>query len=155
TDSRFDALNRLIEMLFPQEAKPRPEDTGPHRAKLAPHYNRAGALQAVELDGAPYVSHMAHNARGQRLLIAYGAGVMTRYAYDPLTFGLARLRSERSREPVVVSTFQGIGEPLQDFVYRYDPSGNIVTIEERVKSCGVENSLHGRDRLIRDFTYDA
>ena len=29
------------------------------------------------------------------MLIAYGNGVMTRHAYDPQTFRLARLRTER------------------------------------------------------------
>ena len=35
-----------------------------------------------------YVEHIAYNAKGQRLLIAYGNGVMTRHAYDPQTFRL-------------------------------------------------------------------
>ena len=41
-----------------------------------------------------YVQRIAYDAKGQRALIAYGNGVMTRYAYDPHTFRLARLRSE-------------------------------------------------------------
>ena len=42
-----------------------------------------------------YVQRIAYNAKGQRTLIAYGNGLMTRYAYDPATFRLARLRTER------------------------------------------------------------
>jgi RHS repeat-associated protein len=154
TNVRFDALNRSIEVVLPQEAKLRAGEANPHRGKITPHYNRAGALQAVELDGAPYVSHLAHNAKGQRLMIAYGNGTITRYAYDPATFLLARLRSERFQS-AATNTWQGNGEPLQDCIYRYDPSGNITAIEERVRGCGVENSLNGRDALVRSFAYDA
>ncbi len=154
TNVRFDALSRSIEVVLPQEAKLRAGEANPHRAKITPHYNRAGALQAVELDGVPYVSRLEHNARGQRLMIAYGNGTMTRYAYDPATFRLARMRSERFQLPAT-NTWQGSGEPLQDYIYRYDPSGNVTSIEERVRGCGVENSLNGRDALVRSFTYDA
>lgn len=155
TNARFDALNRPIEVVFPQEAKLRAGETSPHRAKLTPHYNRAGALRAVELDGTSYVSYMAHSAKGQRAMIAYGNGILVRYAYDPQTFRLARLRSERFQVPAANNTWQGTGEPLQDYSYRYDLSGNVASIEERVRSSGVENSPSGRDRLMHNFTYDA
>jgi RHS repeat-associated protein len=154
TNSRFDAMNRPIEVVFPQEAKLRPGEASPHRAKITPHYNRSGALRAVELDGSSYVSHIAHNAKGQRALIAYGNGILTRYVYDPKTFKLGRLRSEKFQVPAA-NSWQGTDEPLQDYTYRYDPAGNVVSIEERVRSCGVDNSPGGRDRLVRNFAYDA
>jgi RHS repeat-associated protein len=153
-DTHFDALNRPIQVINPQEAKLRPGETTPHRAVLTPQYNRAGALEAVELDGTSYVSLMAHNAKGQRLFIAYGNGTMTRYVYDPSTFRLARMRSECFQASTSSNSWQGKGEPLQDCVYRYDPAGNIASIEERVKGCGVQNSANGSARLIRDFAYD-
>src|SRR5262249_23340450 len=133
TDTRFDALQRPIQVTYPQEAKLRPGETTPHRAVLTPRYNRGGALEAVELDGTPYVSLMAHNPKGQRLFVAYGNGAMTRYIYDPGTFRLARMRSERFQTPETTNSWQGKGEPLQDCVYRYDSAGNIASIEERVK----------------------
>ena len=71
-----------------------PADVDGHRGVLTPEYNRAGALEAVSLDGTVYVQRISYDAKGQRTLIAYGNGVMTRYAYDPHTFRLARLRSE-------------------------------------------------------------
>ena len=70
-----------------------------------------------ELDGTTYVEHIAYNAKGQRTLIAYGNGVMTRYAYDPQTFRLARLRTERYTTPQPL-TYHPTGAPLQDFAYR-------------------------------------
>ena len=72
-----------------------PRTSNGERKELRPHYNRAGALERVELDGATFVEHIAYNAKGQRTLIAYGNGVMTRYAYDPQTFRLCGMRTER------------------------------------------------------------
>lgn len=154
TDTHFDALNRPIQITYPAEAKLSLGKATPHRAVLTPQYNRAGALESVQLDRTPYVVFMAHNAKGQRLFAAYGNGTMTRYAYDPETFRLARLRTERYQSPLANNTWQGNGEPLQDCVYRYDPAGNIASIEERVKSCGVQSSANGADRLVRQFSYD-
>ena len=64
-----------------------------------PHYNRAGALESVALERTAgrravsdtFVERIAYNAKGQRVLIAYGNGIMTRYAYDPHTFRLTAL----------------------------------------------------------------
>ncbi len=43
---------------------------------------------------------------------------------------------------------------MQDFSYGYDLAGNITTLDERTPNCGVANSPHGRDRLLREFSYD-
>ncbi len=91
TSVAYDALNRVKTMRYPQ-------DVGGARKELRPRYNRAGALERVELDGRSYVKRIAYNAKGQRTLIAYGNGLMTRYAYEPKTFRLARMRTERYRE---------------------------------------------------------
>jgi YD repeat-containing protein len=122
TSAAYDALNRVRQMRYPQDV-----DGG--RKELRPHYNRAGALERVELDGETFVERIAYNAKGQRIMIAYGAGVMRRYAYDPRTFRLARMRSERYAEPDTL-TYAPAGEPLQDFAYEYDLAGNITTIRE-------------------------
>ena len=83
------------------------------RRELRPEYNRAGALDSIALDGMPFVERIAYNAKGQRSLIAYGNGVMTRYAYDPQTFRLVRLRSERYSQPTRLPTIRR-ARPLQD-----------------------------------------
>lgn len=146
TNSRFDALNRPLEMVLPA-------DVNGERAALVPRYNRAGALERVELEGDPYVAHIAYNAKGQRVLIVYGNGLMTRYAYDPDTFRLKRLRTERA-QTASTDTFAGEGEPLQDLTYRHDLIGNVTTIEEHTPNSGIANSAQGRDRLVRAFAYD-
>ena len=86
-DTVYDALNRVTRHTLPADV------TG-HRGVLTPTYNRAGAMDGVRLDDSVYVRQITYDAKGQRSLIAYGNGVMTRYAYDPHTFRLARLRSE-------------------------------------------------------------
>ncbi len=148
TSSRYDALNRPTEVTYPL-------DVDGERKELIPRYNRAGVLESVGLDDADYVQHIAYNAKGQRVLIAYGNGVMTRYAYDEKSFRLARLRTEDyAVPPPALLTYQPAGNVRQDYAYTYDVSGNITTIDERVKNCGVKDSVEGRERLLREFKYD-
>jgi RHS repeat-associated protein len=159
TSTSFDALGRTKELHFPL-------DVEGERKILRPLYNRAGALERVMLGDRPYVSYLAYNAKGQRILLARGNGVLTRYAYDPQTFQLARLRSERFISPVDIA-FKPSGGLLQDFGYAYDLAGNILRITDRVPGCGVQdnesalldpllaNLIAGGDVLVRRFTYDA
>jgi hypothetical protein len=102
------------------------------------------------------VQQIAYNAKGQRVLIAYGNGIMTRHAYDEQTFRLSRLRTERFTfaEDMATRTWSGHGQALQDFSYSYDLAGNITAIDERVDNCGIAGSPNGPDRLLRQFTYD-
>lgn len=146
TTTRYDGLNRVREVEYPHDADN-------ERKILLPRYNRAGALESIVFDGNEYVERIAYNAKGQRTLIAYGNGVMTRYAYDPNTFRLARLRSERYSQPSDMN-YQPDGLPLQDFGYDYDLAGNITTIHDRTPGSGIPNTLQGTEALDRHFTYD-
>lgn len=151
TNTSFDALNRVTKLVYPEDVA----STPPHRAVLTPHYNRAGLLEQVTLDGMTPVAYIAYNAKGQRVLVAYGNGVLTRFVYDRQTFRLARLRSERLVSPPPgPDRWAGRGDPLQDLTYAYDLAGNVASIEERTPGCGIDGSLHGRDRLVRIFQYD-
>ena len=143
----YDGLDRVRVLLHP-------EDTDGGRSELRPRYNRAGALESVDLDGQRYVDRIAYNARGQRLLIAYGNGVMTRYSYDDRTFRLVRLRSEGFTTPQAL-TYRPAGSVLQDFAYEHDLEGNIVAIRDRAPDSGIDNTPLGRHALDRLFTYDA
>lgn len=148
TNSAYDALNRIIELIYP-------EDVEAKRKVLLPVYNNAGALERVELlddigsTSIPYVNHIAYNAKGQRLLAAYGNGVMTRYTYDKKTFRLKRLRSETYSQNNF--EFTSGGSIKQDTVYSYDLAGNIITTNEATTSCGVA----GSNTLTRNFVYDS
>ena len=146
TTTRYDGLSRVYEVEYPR-------DVDNERKVLQPRYNRAGALENVIFDGDVHVERIAYNAKGQRTLIAYGNGIMTRYAYDPRTFRLTRLRSERYSQPSD-SSYQPTGIPLQDFGYEYDLAGNIITIRDRTPESGIPGTLLGTDALDRQFTYD-
>jgi len=143
----YDALNRAKLMTYP-------EDVENGRRRLIPHYNRAGALERVLLDGDTFVEHIAYNAKGQRVLIAYGNGIMTRYAHDPKTFRLMHLRTEGFSKPTDL-TYRHTGQPLQEFGYEYDQVGNILGIHDRTSGSGINASAAGIDMLDRTFIYDA
>ncbi|MEQ1619806.1 MAG: SpvB/TcaC N-terminal domain-containing protein [Methylococcales bacterium] len=170
TRSAYDALNRIKWSDYPEAANG-------ERYRLRPGYNRAGALQNVALEGPlgandtgprqTYVQRLAYGAKGQRTLIAYGNGLITRYAYDPNTFHLMRLRTESYTQPDA-RTYQPRGSVLQDIAYAYDLAGNILRIEDRTLGCGVRGnndltgipdpvlrqSLTDGDALLRRFEYD-
>jgi RHS repeat-associated protein len=147
TSMEYDALNRVKVMRYPQ-------DVDNTRKELRPDFNRAGALERVFLDGKTYVERIAYNAKGQRVLIAYGNGTKTRHAYDPRTFRLVRMRSERYTQPNAL-TYRPTGAALQDFAYEYDLVGNITKIHDRTPRSGVANNPGlGEDALDRVFDYD-
>jgi RHS repeat-associated protein len=146
TSLNYDGLNRVRFAQYPKDV----ED---ERKILIPTYNRAGALEQVELDGTTYIEHIAYNAKGQRLLMAMGNGVMTRYAYDPGTFRLMRIRSERYSLDGTTYEAQS-GTTKQDCGYEYDLGGNILKIKERVTDCGIMGTTLGANALDRLFTYD-
>ena len=143
----YDALNRITTLRYPLDVDGR-------RQLLRPRYNRAGALESVRLDDETYVDRIAYNAKGQRTLIAFGNGVMTRYAYEPTTFRLARMRTESFTTPSPY-TYRPNGGVLQDLGYGSDLSGNVMAIGDRTPGSGIPNSLLGTEALDRVFSYDA
>ena len=159
TTSRFDALNRPVVQILPTDVEGR-------RRALRPRYNRAGGLEQVRLDDTLYVERIAYDAKGQRTLIAYGNGVMTRYSHDPDTFRPTRMRSERYTGGGLA--YRPTGEPLQDYGYDYDLVGNILTVRDRTPDSGILNNpdaltatdpavgrlLIGGNALNRRCTYD-
>ena len=163
TSSTFDAVNKIQTLVYPVNEGARKAK----RSELRMRYNRAGALEQVTVDGVVYVKHIAYNAKGERTLIAYGNGVLTRYAYEPATFRLSRLRSEKFTS-AVVGSFQPAGPALQDYRYTYDLIGNVLQIVDRTPGCGVLNNPEAGqvqdpalaalmvqgNALVRRFTYD-
>jgi RHS repeat-associated protein len=143
TTKIYDALDRVTQIIYP-------EDVDNQRKVLLPVYNKAGTLESVSLDGDDYVKHIAYDAKGQRSFIAYGNGLITRYAYDLQTFRLVRMRTEKFQQLDSI-TFQTSGLPLQEYGYQYDLAGNIVSIKDMVKGCGFGATP---DLLNRQFTYD-
>ncbi|GGG60520.1 SpvB/TcaC N-terminal domain-containing protein [Hymenobacter glacieicola] len=144
TSTRYDGLNRPVQLTLPHEA------TG-SRPVLTSAYNRAGAMEQVALDGELIVRQVAYNARGQRLLLARGNGIMTRYSYDPMSFRLLCLRSEGFTETQLGTFTPRPGTVRQDTAYLYDLAGNITVMHERAPHSGVG----GIEELERLFQYDA
>jgi RHS repeat-associated protein len=145
TSTGYDCLNRATQLTLPAEP-----GNAERRPVLLPTYNRAGALAQVSLDGEVLIHQLAYNARGQRLLLARGNGLLTRYAYDPVMFRLQRLRTERYQATDLMLTPQS-GTTRQDTLYTYDLVGNITATRERAPQSGVG----GTDELLRGFSYDA
>jgi len=144
TSLQYDAVNRTTSIRYPTAADG-------SRPELLLQYDGAGALERVELDGAAFVDRIAYNARRQRILVVYGNGLMTRYAYDERTFRLARLRTEPFRTPTA-ETYAPIGAPLQDFTYGYDLQGNVLTLADCTPGSGVPPDP---DILDHAYRYDA
>ncbi|MDI2127062.1 SpvB/TcaC N-terminal domain-containing protein [Yinghuangia seranimata] len=156
----YDALDRVTRHVLPADVDGR-------RRVVAPTYNRAGALEQVRLDDTVYVQRIAYDAKGQRALIAYGNGVLTRYAYDPRTFRTARMRTEHYTL-AGDAAYRPTGAPLQDVGYEFDLAGNVLALHDRTPGSGIPNNaaaaaasdpvlralLGSGDALDRRFAYD-
>jgi RHS repeat-associated protein len=142
TDLLYDGLNRVRKTILPL-------DQASQRKEIVPTYNRAGALEKIDLDGTLYVRHIAYNAKGQRTLMAMGSGMMTRYAYDSVNFRLQRILSELYVESS--GTYTPNGRVQQDLGYHYDLGGNIVGIRDKTPAT---LGAKGPGDLLKQFTYD-
>jgi len=127
----YDALNRPTQ-LIPPHVRGAEEAV----SVIQPRYNTASLLECVDVwtarSEAPdelldphtashhVITGIDYDAKGQRTCIAHGNGARTRYDYEPLTFRLARIATERGRD----------APPAQDLRYTYDPAGNITSIRD-------------------------
>ncbi|MFD1322658.1 SpvB/TcaC N-terminal domain-containing protein [Micromonospora sonneratiae] len=157
----YDALGRTTRQLFPLDVEGR-------RRELASTYDRAGRLASIQVDGVAFVRQIAYDAKGKRVLVAHGNGLLSRYAYDPHTFHLVRMRSDHYTVPGEF-TYRPVGEAVQDYGYAYDLVGNVVAIFDRTPGSGIRANpeamsatdpalralLAAGDALDRRFVYDA
>lgn len=121
--------------------------TSPDASIVYLTYNEANLLERLEakLRGAeiatPFITNIDYDARGRRQFIAYGNGTKTSHKYDPLTLRLTQLKTLRGEVA------------LQDFQYTYDPTGNIVSIDD-----GVQPLVYFDNAVVSanaDYVYDA
>lgn len=141
----YDALNRIRKAYYPK-------DLDSERKEMNPTYNKGGALMALEVDGVNYIENIGFNARGQRLVMTMGNGMMTRYAYNVETFRLVRTRSEKFTVPTGEKyTYDPTGGVQQDLAYTYDLEGTIQTQNDEVPS---GSSSEGPGGLLRIFRHD-
>jgi RHS repeat-associated protein len=149
TSMEYDALNRVKKMTYP-------EDVDTERKIMIPTYNKGGALTKVQLKDTEvatpvtYVDRIAYNAKGQRILVAFGNGVMTRYRYDENNFRLTRMKTEKYTTSGL-TYIPTSGTVRQNLAYEYDLSGNIISINDKTTDCGYGATPN---ELTRDFSYD-
>jgi RHS repeat-associated protein len=143
TAASFDALNRVVTA------------TTPDGAVAWPSYNARNLTQAlgVTLAGAAaptaFVTQSDFDAKGRRLSVTCGAaGTTTTYAYDPLTFRLTSLTTNRPG----AAANRHIAQALS---YAYDPVGNVTHIQD---DADLQNTVFFRNRRVdpsANYTYDA
>lgn len=167
--SRYDALNRLTQLIAPHS-----DLRGTTINVIQPAYNEANLLQqidawlnqsevpATQLDPVTAnlhaVTNIDYDARGRRALIDYGNGSSTTYRYDPFTFQLTHLLTSRNS-----ATFPGdcpasppTGWPgcqVQNLHYTYDPNNNVTHIRDEA-----QQAIYFRNKRVEpdsDFTYDS
>jgi RHS repeat-associated protein len=147
----FNALRRPYQVLTPRDV-----DGNTHTLRRT--FTPRGQIARLELDGETQLE-VLYDARGRPALASYGDGtalrVMTRYAYDALTFRLARLRTETFTRTATTNrtTWAGAGTLVQDLTYVHDQVGNVMSIENRSPGSGIP-ARGSPDRLLRSFTYD-
>jgi RHS repeat-associated protein len=167
--TRYDALNRPSQLIAPHSDQP-----GAAVNVIQPIYNEANLLEQVHgwlnenaapaglLDSATAnlhaVTDVDYDAKGQRMLIAYGNGAVTIYDYDPLTFRLVHLLTRRPAAdfPNDCPPSPPAGWPgcqVQNLHYTYDPAGNITHICD-----DAQQVIYFRNTRVvasADYTYDA
>ena len=137
TTTGYDALNRPV------------VTTMPDASVIRSGYNVASLLDRVDVNlqgvsggaGEPvwttYVSDIDYDAQGRRASVVLGNEVTTTYAYDPLTFRLARMTT---------------GD-VQDLRYTFDPAGNITHVTD-----AAQQTVFFRNTRVEpsaQYTYDA
>jgi hypothetical protein len=68
-----------------------------------------------------------------------GNGMMTRYAYDPVTYRLQRIKSEKYTQSG--ETYTPDGHVQQDLGYLYDLVGNIIGMRDKAPATGSAKAL--------------
>jgi RHS repeat-associated protein len=160
TFSRFDALNRPIQIVTPHRT------TAPANqpSVVRPAYNEANLMERIDVwirqAAAPAVlldpltadiravNGVEYNERGQRLSITHGNQVQITYDYDRETFKLRTLTTTRP------NTFAANERTVQELSYQYDPVGNVTRIRD---TADIQNVVFFRNQRVEpsaDYTYD-
>jgi RHS repeat-associated protein len=155
--TRYDALNRPIEL------------TAPDSSVIRPGYNEANLLERVEANlrggqqdsqpvWTPFVTNIDYDAKRQRSLIEYGNSASTTYEYDPFTFRLVHLLTRRGGTDFPDDCPQPApsgwpGCQVQSLHYTYDPAGNLTHIRDDAQQTIFFKTM--RVEPSADYTYDA
>lgn len=171
SSTTFDALNRAI-----QSVAPHSDQSAGQINVIQPTFNEANLLERIDVwlehpvepDGlinpqaslpSPVgVSNIDYDAKGQRQRIDYKNGASTFYAYDPFTFRLVHLLTQR--DPTTFPDDCPVPPPadwpgcqVQNLHYSYDPAGNITYIRD-----DAQQTIFFKNRRVKpsaEYTYDA
>jgi RHS repeat-associated protein len=149
--ARYDALNRPTEI------------TAPDNSVIRPGYNDANLIERIEVNlqnaatPTAFVNDIDYNAKGQRVRVEYGNGVITAYEYDRLTFRLTHVETTRpvAEYPDDCPDPPPAGWPgcqVQNLDYVYDPAGSITHVHD-----AAQQSLYFRNKRVEpgaEYTYD-
>jgi RHS repeat-associated protein len=154
TSTTYDALDRPTTI------------TTPDSSVVRPAYNAGGLLERVDVqllgavDGGnnpvwtAFVTNVDYDAKGQRVELAFGNGVRTRYRYDPQTFRLSQLLTTRGADfPDDCPNPPNRPCGVQNVHYAYDPVGNITHVaDDAQQRVFYDNAVADPDT---DYAYDA
>ena len=147
SSTTFDALNRPTSV------------TTPDNSLYQPTYNEANLLNTVDVylqgttNSTSFVTNIDYNAKGQRVLVAYGNDACTSYDYDLETFRLTNLKTTRpSGKNGPSSAIFAVPAIVQSLNYTYDPVGNITQITDNALASVSYNKQAVSPTC--DYTYD-
>lgn len=113
TTWRYDSFERLLSMVYPDgEEVTWGYDAG-GKVKTA-----SGVFQGVRYE---YLRHQGYDEFDERIRTVYGNGVETRWTYDP-----------QSRELAALQSLENGGRKIQDFTYRRDLTGTLLSLRNNV-----------------------
>jgi RHS repeat-associated protein len=137
TTYRYDTWNRVQQLTYPDGEV------------LSYHYNSGGLVDsATGVKGSfsyPYVTQVNYDQFDQRVLMRYGNGTSTTYAYNAADRRLATLQAT-----------QPGGTPFQNLNYGYDNVGNVTSVADSAvpsgPTGGANTQTFGYDSLNRLVT---
>jgi len=122
---------------------------GSARMIVKHEYDGRGLLRSIP----GYIKHIGYNTAGQRASVEFANGVISTYDYDPLTLGVAGIRTNDST-----------GTELQRFEHDYDMVGNLLAVSspaaESTLACEYDDlyrlvGAQAGDGLQWTYAYDA
>ena len=139
TSWTYDALSRVVTQTTP-DASVTEQTYSPRGLVSALAVKIRGAGTATEI-----VTAVAYDARGQRLQVDYANDVVTTFEYDPRSFRVRRIHTERPHTDPDLRR-------VQDLRYHYDPVGNITRIRDLAQAGVYFDNAYADP--TQSFTYD-
>ncbi|MBF0569829.1 MAG: VCBS repeat-containing protein, partial [Candidatus Omnitrophica bacterium] len=122
----YDALGRTKTIAYPDG-----KSTAVYSYDIAGHLNSI-QLQVTGVAAQNIITNIDYTVNGSIQKINYGNGAVAAYVYDPITF---------RPQTLVVTDKNSVA--VQYNAYTYDPLGNIIRVEDKVKN------------TTKSFTFDA